>query len=118
MKPYPIANKHKELLKRHLEDMLEGHIIRPSTSSWATVVVLADKKDGSKRFCVDFRSLNRITKKDSMPLPRIEDLLDSLKGQKLFSTLDLAAGFWQISLAESSIEKTTFTSSTASLWVI
>ena len=108
MRPYPVAFKHRELLKRHLEDMLEGNIIQHSTSAWAAPVVLADKKDNSKRFCVDFRRLNAITKKDSFPLPRIEDLLDSLRGQKLFTTLDLAAGFWQIELTESSREKTAF----------
>ena len=111
MRAYPIAYKHKEVIKRHIRDMLEGKIIQHSTSSWSAPVVMANKGDpslGALRFCVDWRELNRITRRDSYPLPRIEDLLDSLKGQRLFSTLDLAAGFWQIELAEKSRELTAF----------
>ena len=108
MRPYPIAYKHKEIIKRHIDDMLAGKIIQHSTSSWAAPVVLADKADNTKRFCVDWRRLNAITRKDSYPLPKIEDLLDSLRGQSLFSTIDLAAGFWQIELAEKSRELTAF----------
>ncbi len=73
-------------------------IIRFSMSPWAAPIVLVLKKTGDTRLCVDFRKLNAITKKDSFPLPRIDDVLDLLQGQKYFSTLDLASGYWQIEL--------------------
>ena len=66
------------------------------------------KKDGSWRFCIDFRKLNEVTVKDAFPLPQVADLVDSLSGHKYFSTLDLASGYWQVPVEESSREKTAF----------
>ena len=66
------------------------------------------KRDGSHRFCIDYRGLNAVTKGDSFPLPRIDDLLDDLGSARYFSTLDLASGFWQIPVHEKSQEKTAF----------
>ena len=66
------------------------------------------KKDGSLRTCVDYRHLNSVTKSDTFPLPRIDDLLDQLGNSKYFTTLDLAAGYWLIRVADDSIEKTAF----------
>ena len=66
------------------------------------------KKDGSTRFCIDFRQLNSITKKDAQPIPRIDDTLDSLSGACWFTTLDLASGYWQVQMEDSDKEKTAF----------
>eukprot|EP00731_Ephydatia_muelleri_P005922 Em0003g170a len=83
------------VVKDMIDGMLKQGIIEPSEGAWASPIVLARKKDGSFRFCVDFRCVNDVTKKDVHPLPRIDDALDSLAGAKWFSTLDLACGYWQ-----------------------
>ncbi|GFX50476.1 putative retrovirus-related pol polyprotein from transposon [Trichonephila clavipes] len=72
--------------------MKNNDVIEPSSSPWVSPIVLVRKKDGSTRFCVDYRRLNDVTKKDSYPLPRIDDTLDTLVGNTWFSTLDLKAG--------------------------
>ena len=76
-----------------VDKMLRQGIIEPSNSPWSSPIVLVDKKDGTYRFCVDFRKLNEATRKDAYPLPRTDDLLDELGGNKWFSTLDLASGY-------------------------
>lgn len=87
--------KREEAFKA-VEDMHKQSIIEPSGSPWASPVVLVKKKDGSTRFCVDYRELNDLTKKDSYPLPRIDSTLDELAGSTWFSTLDLKSGYWQV----------------------
>ena len=93
---------------RQLKDMQENGVIQASKSPWSSPVVLVQKKDGSLQFCVDYRELNSVTKADTFPLPRIDDLLDQLGKAKYFSTLDLASGFWQIRMHPQSQEKTAF----------
>jgi hypothetical protein len=88
--------------------MLRNKIIQPSKSPWASPVVLVGKPDRSTRFCIDYRKLNGMTVKDSYPLPRIDKALDDITGQKYFSTLDLASGYWQVPMDEASREKTAF----------
>ncbi|GFV88693.1 retrovirus-related Pol polyprotein from transposon 17.6 [Trichonephila clavipes] len=93
-----------------LREMQENDIIEPSSSPCTSPIILVRKKDGSTRFCVDYRKLNDVTKKDSYPLPRIDDTLDTLSGHKWFSTLDLKSGYWQVEIHPEDREKTAFTS--------
>ena len=82
--------------------------IEPSDSPWASSVVLVNKKDGSTRFCVDYRRLNSLTTKDVYPLPRIDDSLRLLDNQLWFSNLDLASGYWQVAISPEAKRKATF----------
>ena len=98
----------RQEVARQLEHMQRNGAIEPSKSPWSSPVVLVRKRDGSHRFCVDYRSLNSVTIPDSFPLPRIDDLLDQLGESKYFSTIDLVSGFWQIRMHPSAQEKTAF----------
>ena len=104
-----IPHAARQEVARLLKEMQEANMIRPSKSPWASPVVLVKKKDGTLRFCVDYRKLNQLTKADTFPLPKIDDLLDQLGKSKYFSTLDLKSGYWQIKVHPSSQEKTAFT---------
>lgn len=100
---------HKQAVAdKEVEKMLQSGVVLPSKSPWASPIVLVTKKDGSTRFCVDYRKLNDATIKDAYPLPRIEDSLDSLGGSRWFSTLDLASGYWQVEVKEEDRAKTAF----------
>ena len=107
LRPYRIPVHLNKVVNKQVNDMLEG-LIRPSNSPWSSPIVLAPKKDGDYRFCVDFRRVNSVTKKDAQPMPRMDDILDQLGGACYFSTLDLASGFWQVPLREEDREKTAF----------
>ena len=98
-----------EEVLNHLQEMLESGTIRPSQSVWCNAVVLVRKKDGSRWFCIDFHHLNTPMKKDSYPLPRIQEALESLVGAGHFSCLDLKSGFWQIKMEEALKQYTAFT---------
>lgn len=98
----------REELEKQVDEMLSQDIIETSKSPWSSPVVLVRKKDGSFRFCVDYRRLNTVTCKDAHPLPRVDDCLDALSGAKVFSTLDCASGYWQVELKPEDREKTAF----------
>jgi hypothetical protein len=107
-KPYRVSQKERDVIQAQVQEMLEHDIIRPSKSCWSSPVVLVKKKDNSYRFCVDYRKLNAVTKRDVYPLPVIDDILSYLGGAKYFSTLDLYSGYWQMGVASDSKEKTAF----------
>ena len=88
--------------------MLEQGIIEPSTSPWASSIVLVHKSDGSFRCCVDYRKVNALTHQDAYPSPRIDDTLDYLGVFQFFSSLNLQSGYWQVPVARKDREKTAF----------
>ena len=95
-RPYRVSPDVKKEIDRQVDEMLEKGIIQESVSPWSSPVVLVKKKDGSYRFCVDFRKVNKVTKVHSFPMPLVADALDSLVGASVFSTLVLKSGFWQV----------------------
>jgi len=97
-----------EEVRKHLKDMLDVGAIRESHSPYSSNVVLVRKKDGSLRFCIDFRRLNSRTVKDAYALPRIDETIDHLAGSKYFSKLDLRSGYWQVGMKESDKSNTAF----------
>lgn len=107
-RPYRMSYADRTLVRNMVQEMVEHGIIRESTSPYASPILLVQKKTGDKRLCVDYRALNRKTKKEHYPLPRIEDQLDQLAGNNVFTSLDLASGYYQISIAEESRHKTAF----------
>ncbi|GBM15017.1 Retrovirus-related Pol polyprotein from transposon 297 [Araneus ventricosus] len=111
IKQYPrrLPLARKEEAEHLVKEMVDNGIIEELSGPWASPIVLVKKKDGSTRFCVDYRKLNEITKKDSYPLPRIDDTLDALNGSQWFTTLDLKSGYWQVEVRPEDREKTAFT---------
>jgi hypothetical protein len=96
MRSYRVSRPELVELKKQIDELLEKGYIRPSTSPWASLVLFVEKKDGTKRMCIDYRSLNEVTVKNKYPLPRIEDLFDQLRGASVFSKIDLRSGYHQL----------------------
>ena len=102
------AESLKSAVNTEMEKMLSKGVIRQSSSPWSSPVVMVKKKNGSWRFCIDYRKLNAATHQDAYPLPRIDATLESLAGSTLFTTLDLASGYWQVEIEDRDKEKTAF----------
>jgi hypothetical protein len=105
---YRVSRPELVELKKQLDELSEKGYIRPSTSPWAAPFLFVEKKDGTKRMCIDYRALNEVTIKNMYPLPRIEDLFDQLRGASVFSKIDLRLGYHQLRIRPSDIPKTTF----------
>jgi hypothetical protein len=95
-------------LKKQIDELSEKGYIRPSTSPWAAPVLFVEKKDGTRRMCIDYQALNEVTIKNKYPLPRIEDLFDQLREASVFSKIDLRSGYHQLRIRPSDIPKMTF----------
>jgi hypothetical protein len=108
-RPYRMDVKVLVELKKQIEELLEKGFIRPSSSPWGAPVLFVSKKNGSRRMCVHYRSLNEVTIKNKYPLPWIEDLFDQMKGAKIFSKIDLRSGYHQLKIRAEDVLKTAFT---------
>ena len=106
--PYRIPQSLIDAVDKELDQMLEMGIVRPSTSPWASPVVIVPKPDGNIRFCIDYRKLNRVTKMDAYPMPRTDQMLEKIAKAKFISTIDLTKGYWQIPLDDEAIPKSAF----------
>ena len=108
--PYRAGPLQREMEKKEIDNMLEKGVIEPATTDWASPIVFVPKADGSLRFCVDYRRLNAMTVRDSYPIPRMDECIDSLGSATVFSTLDCNSGYWQIPMAPKDMDKTAFIS--------
>jgi len=107
--PYQTGPLKRQIIADQINKIMRLNFIAPSHSARASPVVIVPKKNGNARFCVDYRLLNNIKKKDAYPLPRMEDCLDSLGSDKVFTSLECTAGYWQVPLCKEDQEKTAFT---------
>ncbi|GJX00385.1 putative reverse transcriptase domain-containing protein [Tanacetum coccineum] len=106
--PYRLAPSEMKELSKQLQELSDKGFIRPSSSPWGAPVLFVKKKDGSFRMCIDYRELNKLTVKNSYPLPRIDDLFDQLQGSSVYSKIDLRSGYHQLRVREEDILKMTF----------
>ncbi|GBC41210.2 enzymatic polyprotein, putative [Rhizophagus irregularis DAOM 181602=DAOM 197198] len=107
-KRYKETDEKGKFIKKEIEQLLKMGKIRESWSNWASPVTLAGKKTGNYRFCIDYRKLNNVTKSDEYPLPWIDELLEKFRKGSWFTSLNLAAGYHQVEMAEEDKEKTAF----------
>ncbi|GMF21075.1 unnamed protein product [Phytophthora fragariaefolia] len=108
-RPYRVSQAEGAVMEAEIQQYLELGIIRPSSSPWASPVLMIRKPEGGIRFCIDYRRLNALTVKHIYLMPLIDDIQDVLGNARLFSTMDIASGYWNVPMAAESIEKTAFT---------
>ena len=106
--PYRVFPIENQAIVTELKTMVKNDVIEPCYSPWASPVVLVKKKNGTLRFCVDYRKINEVTKKDVYPLPLIEDTTHVMAGMQYFSVMDLKTGYWQVAVDEKDRDKTAF----------
>ena len=109
-KPYPIAMKHYQWVKEEIEKLLTAKVIHSSRSSWSAPIIVVPKSDGGKHLVIDYRALNKVTRKFTWPMSKVEDIFPKLNGAIYFTTLALQAGYHHIPLDKPSILKTAFNS--------
>lgn len=106
---YAMSPALLKVVYEELDKMLALGVVTPSKSAWSSPIVMVDKPDGTKRFCVDFRKVNEVTKRDAYPLPQVTTILDRLRDARYLSSLDVKSAYWHIPLSKESCEKTAFT---------
>ena len=99
-KGYPVPLKARDVMDSEIQEMLEPGVIGKSVSPYSTPVLLVPKKDGSVRFCIDFRKLYTVTEFDAEPMPNMEEVLNSMAGHKFFTKIDCCKGYWQVGLPD------------------
>ena len=109
-KPYPIAMKHYQWVKEGIEKLLAAKVIHTSCSSWSAPIIVVPKGNGGKHSVIDYKALNKVTRKFTWPMPKVEDTFSKLNRATYFTTLDLQAGYHHIPLDTPSIPKTAFNS--------
>ena len=109
-KPCPIAMKHCQWVKEEIEKLLAANVICTSHSSWSASIIVVPKGNGGKCLVIDYRALNKVTRKFTWPMPKLEDIFSKLNRATYFTTLDLRAGYHHIPLDKPSIPKTAFNS--------
>ena len=107
-KGYSIPYKTRSVMETEIQDMLDLGVIEPSISPYSSPIVLVPKKDGSVRFCIDFRKLNKVTEFDAEPMPNMKEIINRMSGHKYFTKMDLSKGYWQVGLTERSKPLTAF----------
>eukprot|EP00644_Phytophthora_capsici_P019150 jgi/Phyca11/133060/e_gw1.310.9.1 len=95
-RPYRVSKAEGDVMEGEVQQYLDLGLIQPSSSPWASPVLMIRKPDGVFRFCIDYRRLNAVTVKDCYPMPLVDDILDVLGNAKLFSTMDIASGYWNV----------------------
>ena len=109
-KPYHIAMRNYQWVKDEIEKLLTEKVMCSNRSSWSAPIIVVPKGDGGKQQVIDYRALNKVIRKFTWPMPKVEDIFSKLNGAKYFSTLDLRIGYHHIPLDKSSIPKTAFNS--------
>ena len=106
--PYRVSPAERKVIDNSIDEMLSAGVVRPSRSPWSSPVVLVAKKDNSVRFCIDYKKLNKVTRVETYPMPRIDETLRAFQGATCFSVMDMQSGYWQIPMDAESIPKTAF----------
>ena len=106
--PYRMSTLEFLDMKIQLQELLEKKYIQPSVSSWGAPILFVKKKDRTLRLCIDYRKLNKVTMKNKYHFPRIDDLFDQMRGEKVFSKIDLRSGYHQVRIKDEDIHKTAF----------
>jgi hypothetical protein len=106
--PYRVSYREQQIQQEEINKLLAQGVIEESTSPWSSPIVLVRKKDGSVRFCIDFRKLNNVTTKDAFPIPRIDDIFDHLSQAEYYTTIDFKSGYFQVGLDPKDRPKTAF----------
>ena len=106
--PRRLSASQREAVFEALEEMIQLRVVRKSKSPWAAQTAMVPKPDGKWRCCIDFRGLNSVTKRNAHPIPRTNDVIDTLASATYFTAIDMYKGYWQVPMEESDIEKTAF----------